>query len=906
MKLVQITKSALLLALGAMCPIAAQVAQRAMTVEDLAAWKRITEKAVSDDGQWITAKMEPWRGDPAVYVYNRKGEEIASFEPAKKSEFSASAPHYLVVTATASLEETEELKRKKTKEDRMPMNRLIICDLKNRKEQRIDSVRSYQLSASGDWIAYQQGRKADSTLYLQTLDGKQSIAIPSVTRYFFPKKNNILCYISTDSTQSAPGLYVCQPEKQTHTPIWKGSGAFRQLVSDETGHKLAFLYTPDPDSVATNLALYLSEAHATAIKIAERTADFMPERHVISEHGKLNFSRQAARLFFGIAPWPREKDTATLPENRPNVHIWNWNERIQYTQQDYERAEDLKKTFTVACNLKEHNFITLTTPEHTALQTADNDSVSLALLANTHPYDLERMWTGTTRADICTINLLTGETRPVVRGTAARIRLSPHGKYAYWYNPQDSSWYTFETAAGTLHRLSTPDNFTAWNEDNDVPNYPPSHGAAGWLDDDKALLLYDRYDVWQFHPEAATPPVNLTTSGRKDRITYRRIRLDDDETSINPKENQLLSGFNHTTKGHGYYAADFTSPASPTVLLAGDFMLSTPTKAKEADAILYTSERYDQYPDVHLTDRSFKHPVRLTGGHLQQEQFRWGTAELTTWLSLDGKPLEGVIYKPAGFDPTKKYPLIVNFYERNSETLHAYRMPEAHRSSIDYHFYNSNGYIVFNPDIRYTDGYPGESCFNSVMPGLTSLIARGYIDPKAIGAQGHSWGGYQDAYLATRTHLFAAIESGAPVVNMFSAYGGVRWGSGLNRSFQYEHGQSRIGRSIWESPLRYLENSPLFDLDKVTTPILIMANDKDGHVPWYQGIELFVALKRLQKPAWLLNYTGEPHWPTRMANKIDFQKRMFQFFEHYLNNRPMPQWMEKGVPAIDRDFESGY
>ena len=233
-------------------------------------------------------------------------------------------------------------------------------------------------------------------------------------------------------------------------------------------------------------------------------------------------------------------------------------------------------------------------------------------------------------------------------------------------------------------------------------------------------------------------------------------------------------------------------------------------------------------------------------------------------------------------------------------------MPEPHRSTIDYHFYTSNGYIIFNPDVRYVDGYPGESCFNCVMPGITSLIAKGYVNEKAIGAQGHSWGGYQVAYLATRTNLFSAIESGAPVVNMFSAYGGIRWGSGLNRSFQYEHGQSRIGGTLWDSPLQYMENSPLFNMDKVTTPILIMHNDNDGHVPWYQGIEYFVALKRLQKPVWMLNYTGEIHWPLRLANRIDFQKRMFQFFQHYLNSQPMPQWMSEGVPAVDQEFKLGY
>ena len=389
-------------------------------------------------------------------------------------------------------------------------------------------------------------------------------------------------------------------------------------------------------------------------------------------------------------------------------------------------------------------------------------------------------------------------------------------------------------------------------------------------------------------------------------ITYRLVKLDKEERDVSLNKRQILIGFNEKSKGYGYYRAQFSKAAVPSVLMAGNYMLKSPLKAKKSDAVLYTVETFQQYPDLHLSDLDFAKGIKLTNGVAQQEGFNWGTAELVHWISLDGRPLEGVVYKPADFDPAKKYPMIVNFYERNAETLYGYRMPEPHRSTIDYHYYTSNGYLVFNPDVRYKDGYPGESCYNSVMPGISALIAQGYVDEKAIGAQGHSWGGYQVAYLATRTNLFAAIESGAPVVNMFSAYGGIRWGTGLNRSFQYEHGQSRIGGTPWQKPLNYMENSPLFTMDKVQTPILIMHNDNDGHVPWYQGIEYFVALKRLQKPAWLLNYTGEVHWPMRMANRIDFQKRMFQFFDHYLRNQPMPDWMKEGVPAVERDFELGY
>ncbi|MDD2420326.1 MAG: prolyl oligopeptidase family serine peptidase, partial [Bacteroidales bacterium] len=302
----------------------------------------------------------------------------------------------------------------------------------------------------------------------------------------------------------------------------------------------------------------------------------------------------------------------------------------------------------------------------------------------------------------------------------------------------------------------------------------------------------------------------------------------------------------------------------------------------------------------------FSKNTKITEANGQQGDFIWGSAELVEWTSYDGVQLQGVVYKPENHDPLKRYPVIVNFYDKNSATLHSYRTPEAHRSTVDYHWYNSHGYVIFNPDVVYKDGYPGESAFNAVMPGISKLIEEGIADPERIGAQGHSWGGYQVAYLATRTNLFAAIESGAPVVNMYSAYGGIRWGTGLNRSFQYEHQQSRIGKTPWESPLRYMENSPIFTMDKVNTPILIMHNDQDGHVPWYQGIEFFVALKRLRKPVWLLNYTGEVHWPQKLKNKIDFQLRMKQFFDHYLKDAPAPQWMEPGISAIELETKTGY
>jgi dipeptidyl aminopeptidase/acylaminoacyl peptidase len=258
-----------------------------------------------------------------------------------------------------------------------------------------------------------------------------------------------------------------------------------------------------------------------------------------------------------------------------------------------------------------------------------------------------------------------------------------------------------------------------------------------------------------------------------------------------------------------------------------------------------------------------------------------------------------VLYKPADFDPAKKYPMIVYYYEQLSDNLHQYHPPFG-RNTINPTVFASNGYLVFFPDIAYTTGYPGQSALKSIVPGVQSLIARGFVNPKALGIAGQSWGGYQSAYIVTQTPLFAAAFLGAPVANMTSAYGGIRWESGRARPFMYERGQSRIGASMWEAPLRYIENSPLFHVDRVQTPLLIMSNDADGAVPWYQGIELFVGLRRFGKEAYLINYNGDAHNPRKRANQLDMDRRMHQFFAAKLKGEPSPEWMEKGIPFLQK------
>ena len=340
--------------------------------------------------------------------------------------------------------------------------------------------------------------------------------------------------------------------------------------------------------------------------------------------------------------------------------------------------------------------------------------------------------------------------------------------------------------------------------------------------------------------------------------------------------------------------------AKPVQLIVKDEQLSSLQKAQASDQVAFTRSTFQRFPDLWTSTLDFQLIKRISRANPQQLEYRWGSAELTQWESATGQKLQGLLFKPEDFDPQKKYPLLVYFYERSSDGLHRYVAPSASRSIINFSFYVSRGYVVFVPDIPYRTGYPGKSAEDAVLPGIASVVAQGFIDEKAIGVQGHSWGGYQIAHLVTRTNVFACAEAGAPVSNMTSAYGGIRWGSGMSRMFQYERTQSRIGATLWKARELYIENSPLFHADKIETPLLILHNDKDGAVPWYQGIELFVAMRRLSKPAWLINYNGEDHGVMQDQNRRDWSVRMQQFFDHYLQGKPAPKWLTEGVPATEK------
>jgi len=749
-----------------------------------------------------------------------------------------------------------------------------------------------------------------SALVLLSLSAGEETRYDMVTDYFFAEDAEVLAFATSTSDGSGDGVYIVDLATLARHAVMEGEGNYKQLAVADDGAQTAFLSDRDDyEADQPEFTLYHGAAPEwTGASMAGSASAGIPAGWWVSENGNVSFSDGGGRIRFGTAPRPEpEEEDDTLDRDRVTLDIWNWKDPYLQPMQLVQANQERDRTYAAVVHLdggaSGGRVVQLGTPDVPTVRFAAEGDAAHAIGTTDMPYRQLISWDGRYN-DIYAIDIATGEHRRIgekVKGFFG-ASMSPAGGYMSWWDGEVRHWMVAPTAGGEPMAASADVPHAVWNELDDHPDLPPPYGSAGWTEDDEAFLFYDRYDAWRFEP-ATGETTNLTGgAGRESGTRFRYARTDFEDPAIAEGE-ALWQAFHYLGKQSGFHRGRTDRTATPEPVVTADKTFRFRGKADDADRWLITREDFREFPDLWVTggegvDIDFAEMVRMSDANPQQADYRWGSAEIVEWHSNDGTPLQGILFTPDGFDPSTQYPMMVYFYERMSDGIHQYRSPRPGGSSVSVPFYVSRGYVVFIPDIPYEIGYPGESALDAVVPGVLSLVARGFVKEDRIGVQGHSWGGYQIAYMVTKTNLFAAAEAGAPVSNMTSAYGGIRWQSGMSRMFQYERTQSRIGGTLWESTNEYLHNSPVFYADKIHTPLLMMHNDEDGAVPWYQGIEMFVAMRRLQKPVWMLNYNGQGHGLRREADQKDWAIRMQQFFDHYLMDAPAPVWMEEGVPAI--------
>ncbi len=895
-----------------------------------AKWNTVKSPTISKNGAWVVYQLSPGEGDTKLKIFNAKNKKESTFDRGEKAKITDDSK-FVVFNITAPADSLKMMKRKKVKKKDMPKDTLGIYNLETGVLAKVANVKSFkvpkkwnghiaylseaQVFEKGDTISVRPKKKetkdSGTRLTIRELKTGKEKTFTYVKNYTLSEEGGKMLFSSTgnDSTFAA-GMYCYDFFQKDLTALHKEKGEYKFLTFDEKGNQAAFLSNVDTtDAQVPPFQLhYWNGRSDNADMIFNNVNALLEKDWIVSKNEKLSFSKNGSRLFFGVAPPPILQDTNLLDEEIVQVEVWSYTDKKLYTQQENDLKRDKNKSYLTVYDISKKSFHQLGDLTVDEVQLGDEGNANMVVGYNAKPYLDKISWEGgPSYKDLYIKDLNGGDWKEIIGQIRGTPRMSPKGKYIYWHSSPDTAWFTYSFSSQKITQISNNKISKFYDELNDRPMHPRNTGMAGWTTEDEYILLYDRYDIWKIHPEYKEPPLRLT-KGREatDPTVFRYVRLDPEERNIDLDKEAMLHSFKEKSKQEGYLSFNFSTKKMKR-LVGGDYAFSRrPQKAENANVLLYTKESFQLFPDLRLVnDFKFNRETKVSTANPQQSEYKWGTIEPYTWTSLDGEELNGMLVKPDNFDPNKKYPMLVNFYERSSHTLHRHRAPYPHRSTINYAYYSNRGYLIFNPDVPYRAGYPGESAYNAVIPGVTSLIEKGFVDADNIGMQGHSWGGYQAAYIVTKSNIFKCAESGAPVVNMISAYGGIRWGSGMSRAFQYEHTQSRIGGTPWDYPVRYIENSPIFFIDKIETPLLILHNDKDGAVPWYQGIEFFNALRRLGKPAWMLNYNGEPHWPVKLQNRKDFNLRMQQFFDFYLQGKQKPMWMERGVPAVEKGIRQG-
>ena len=893
-------------------------------------WKSLKGAQISNDGKYISYEIKPHRGDGTLCIYNVKSGETDSIPRATRAQFSGGSS-YIAFKITPGFDTLRTCELEEIKRSKWPKDSLGVYLLGQDSLAKYPKLTSFSMNEENDWMAVEFkhnnaketgkkkrkckifGRKKGNDTYetdghvLWLYHPEMEKEYLDMTDFEFSENGNYVAFLTHKSIDDIDSLRL-NLFATADQSLWTGSADYTDLVKMNFNHEenqLAFLATADTSEVKRyNLHVWGTDGNSVAM-IDSAMVGFDAD-HDISRHSGPRFTMNDQLLYFGIGAREMEEPEDTLTKKeKVNLDLWHYQDQSLQPQQLITKDRDLKESNLHAYHFNSNKVVALANDTMEIVATTNLKGDYLMGYSNeayTHTYN----WVSPRPMDYYRVNIHTGESELILTSQKFFPDMSPSGKYLTFYCEGEHHMMDIETGTEDCMTCSTEE--VVWVEDmNGMPMEAYPKDAGYWTKDESKVYVQSEFDYWEYDRNTKVLSSFSHEMGQLDNIELRMNLWEYDSVYFDPS-NVYFTGFDRTTKGSHFYElkvhenhADFMEMG----YFNARVMQLQRSKNKERSIVRKMT--FEDYPELFTYTDDMNAMEKISVTNPQQEEYNWGTVELTNWTSYDGFELEGLVYKPEDYDSTKSYPLMVYFYELYADRLHNHYIPKPTASIIYATEYASAGYVVFMPDIRYKPGHPAASAYDCIMSGTDHVLETvPGVDSTRMALQGQSWGGYQTAQLVTMTNRYRAAMAGAPVANMFSAYGGIRWGSGMNRQFQYERTQSRIGYTIWERPDLYVENSPLFHLPNVQTPLMIMHNDGDGAVPWYQGIELFTGLVRLGRPTWLLNYNDDDHNLMRNANRIDLSIRMRQFFDHYLMDEPAPQWLTEGIPATVKGKELRY
>ena len=874
---------------------------------------------LSENGQFLTFSAKPYRGNSEGLVYDLTTNKIIARVPQGTKPQINKAANWVAFTQVPTLLEKETTKKKDKKKLK---NHLILINTNTDKQTTFAEVVDYQISDDGNWLAYRTKEKPEDDKTDKKADKPENeIKADKKDKFYSLVIVNLRDMSKT--TIEHVGKFALSPKEygvlfnvhakhgaKNHIGFFDLNTQTQSSLFDEPGVTLSqAVWHPKKPIVAFNMANYVNDDtrrrdhqitlwHSDTNTLKEINN---PTGWFTGKTAKLTWSEQGERLYFQNRPELeakakelKYKDEASLTDfdtirAQKGLQVWHNNDaEIKTREAKTWQQANKNRHYQAVYHLNGEQVVQLANEQAPNIRL--NTEANFLLASNDKPH-LERIMYEGFFNDYAAINVKTGDQTKIIEGSPFRPSLSPTGSHAAFF--KDQQVWLKDLSSQSLSPLTKAIKEAIFADDkHDYPSEQPGYGFAGWQLDGSIVYVYSKFDIWAF--DVNTQHATRLTKGRETNTQYRVKYLDQNQLGFATNDTLMLHTHNTENKQSGVATLDLATGKVKTVL-KGEARYALVAKAKHADKLIFTTESYHQFPDFWQTTSTFAKTKKVTDLNPQVKNFAWGgKPELVQYKGYNGEDLQGVLIKPAGYKEGDKVPTVIYFYRYMSQRMYNFpKMELNHRPNFP--MFTSNGYALFLPDIRFEIGKPGSSSTQTMINAAQKLIDMGVAHPDKIGLQGHSWAGYQSAFMITQTDIFKAVVSGAPVSNMTSAYSGIRLKSGLARQFQYETGQSRIGKPLTQALDLYIENSPVFFADKVNTPVLIMFGDDDGAVPWQEGIQYYLALRRHNKDAIFLQYEGEPHHLKKFPNQVDFSIRMMEYFDHHLKGKPAADWIKDGV-----------
>jgi dipeptidyl aminopeptidase/acylaminoacyl peptidase len=936
---------ALLLAFGFCTSIHAQT-KSPVQPADYGQWESLAVPrefgGLSPDGQWLVYGINRSNRENELRVTNIADGTTKTAAFGTQAVFSSDSRW--VAYAIGYSEAQEEKMRKEKK----PVQRKLgILNLSTGEQIVVDGIESFSFSPTGTYLAMRRyaPEKKDSpdtagnaegddtpgaTLILRQLSSGHDTSFGNVSEFAWqdlPKRGTLLAMAINSEDKTGNGVQLFNSENASVRVLDSSASVYGGLAWRKDSADLVVLRSKSDDHRESATQIVLAWTHVGEASEASHNYDptgdakFPAGMRTVSFH-KPTWSEDGDTVFLGIAKWEEkiaepkksEKDAGADSESKnkdkgkvkdaeeqPTVDIWNARDAEVMPKQKLNAKNDRQKNILCAWHLQSAQFVPLGKDLEEEIVPFNHQQTAYA--ANWSAYAMERS-IGRPAADVYFVDLATGNRTKIQDrlNDDYYLEASPAGRYLLYFH--DNNYWTVNTTTHAVVNITktVPTAFANLEADFTIKQ-KPAFGFAGWTKDDASVILYDKFDLWQVSPDGAH--ATKLTDGAADQVRHRYVKLNPRDEFIGTDQPMYLSLFGIWTKKSGY--ARLNPGASGSFkeehLIWLDKSVAQLGKAKDADVFEYVEQTFTESPNAFVGGPDLKGPKQVTKTNPFQSNYAWGKEELIDYKNSHGEHLQGALYYPAGYDPSKKYPMVVYMYEKLSDGLHQYSAP-SERNYYNVGAVTSHGYFMLEPDIVFRPRDPGVSVVDCVTSAVKRVIQMNVIDPKKVGVMGHSWGGFDSVYLATHTtDFFAAAVAGAPITDLVSNYGNHHWSSGIAETDHIETGQQRMEVPLYEDLQAYIRNSAVFGVQNMTTPLLIEVGDSDGTVFFHQGVELYNIARRAKKNVVLLEYAGEDHGLRKKPNQIDYQHRIFAWFGHYLKDEPAASWITNGESYLDRERE---